>query len=535
MRSVVLFLALAVPCLADDISAARIRADVKFLASDLMEGRGVGTRGGDLATEFIATQFAVAGLKPAGEKGTFFQEVPMVGVATDAGAQLSASAGGKTVQFKWAEEFVGAAEEQKPLSKFAGVETVFVGHGIVAPEFQWNDYQGVDVKGKIVVLFTSEPPSDDPAFFGGKALTYYGRWTYKYEEALRQGALGVVILHTTPTASYGWNVVRNSWGGETPFMKLDAGQRGLAFAGWLSGDAARKMLALTGKDLDSMLKAADTRGFKAYPLGIKMTAHLPTKLRPISSRNVIGMVEGSDPRLKNEYVVFTAHWDHLGIGAPVKGDKIYNGAIDNGTGLGVLTELARVWAALPQKPRRSAVFLSVTAEEGGLRGSGYYGEHPLFPPGKTALDVNFDALFPYGRTKDVEVTGADRTTAWPIVQAVAKRMNLTIKPDPNPSAGHYYRSDHFSLAKVGIPAFTVNGGTEFYGKPEGFGKQVLATYTEKDYHQPSDDFREDWDFAGLVDMARFGFLIATEVANQDTLPTWNKNDEFLPARVRSQR
>ncbi|HWB97268.1 MAG TPA: M28 family peptidase, partial [Bryobacteraceae bacterium] len=505
---------------------------MRFLASDLLEGRGVGERGGQLATEYIAAQMALAGARPAGENGTYFQRVPLVGVTTEKGAELSASGRGKTEPFRWLEDFVAGSQQQKVETRF-DAEAIFVGHGIVAPEYHWDDFKGVDVRGKIVVLFTNEPASNDPKFFGGRALTYYGRWTYKFEQALRKGALGCLIIHTTPTAGYGWEVVRNSWGREQPFVKLEPGEKALAAAGWLSKSAGEALLQMSGHSVDELLSAADRRDFRPIPLGLRLRGSLPSRIRSMETRNVVAMVPGNDPKLKSEAVVFTAHWDHLGIGTPVDGDSIYNGAIDNATGCGVLLEIARAWAAMPEKPRRSAVFLAVTAEEGGLRGSEYYGLHPVFPAGKTAVDLNYDALFPFGRTRDVVLGGAERTTLWPLVQQIARRMELTIKPDPRPEQGTYYRSDHFSLARVGIPAFTIENGTDFYGKPARFSEEIFQEYNSKHYHQPSDEFHEDWDFSGLEQMARFGFVIGTTVANQEELPTWNPGDEFLAVRQKS--
>jgi Zn-dependent M28 family amino/carboxypeptidase len=517
---------------AQEISPERIRAHVKFLASDLLEGRGPGTRGGDLATEYIATQFALAGLKPAGDNGTYYQAVPLIGIETESSAQLSADKNGQTVDFKWEQEFVGVNERLTADDSFEG-EAIFVGHGIVAPEFQWDDFKGVDVHGKILVLFTNEPTSNDPKFFGGRALTYYGRWSYKYEEAARRGALGVIIIHTTPTAGYGWDVVRNSWSREQPYVKLAPGEHALSLAGWVTTEAGEKLVGLAGHHVDELLKATESRDFHPIPLGIRIRANLPSKVRDIQTRNVLGMVEGSDPKLKSEVVIYSAHWDHLGIGTPVNGDSIYNGAVDNATGCAIVMEMGRAWAAQPNKPKRSAIFTTVTAEEGGLRGSEYYATHPEIPAGKTALAINYDALFPLGRTRDVVVNGAERTTAWPVVQAVAKHMDLTINPDPRPEQGAYYRSDHFAFAHEGIPAFSVEEGDDFIGKPKGFGEKAFDEYNEKHYHQPSDEFQESWDFSGLAEMSRFGFLIGTEVANQERLPSWHAGDEFLAAREKS--
>jgi Zn-dependent M28 family amino/carboxypeptidase len=533
MKKLVL-LALASSCLAQiqEISGDRIRAHVRFLSSDLLEGRGVGARGGLLATEYIATQFALAGLKPGGDNGAYLQQVPLVGIQTRPDARLSAQRGGRSVVLRWLEDFVGVSRRQTPLEEFTA-EAVFVGHGIVAPEFQWNDYAGADVRGKIVVLFTNEPPSTDEQFFAGRALTYYGRWTYKYEEALRQGALAALIIHTDETAGYGWQVVRNSWSGEEPYAKLAPGEPALAFAGWVTRQAGQQLLGLAGRSVDELLQLADTRGFRPIPLGVRLHARIPSKIRQLETHNVIGIVPGSDPALASEAVVFSAHWDHLGIGAPVAGDSIYNGAVDNATGCGILLELARFWAALEQKPRRSAVFVAVTAEEGGLRGSEYYAAHPVFPAGKTAVALNFDGFYPFGRTRDVVVSGAERTTLWPVVEQAARRIGFEIKPEPRPEQGFYYRSDHFSFARAGIPAFSIKMGDEFFGKPPGYGRQLFEEYNTKHYHRPSDEYREDWDFSGIEQIARFGFLIGLDAANLSELPTWRPGDEFLPARQKS--
>jgi Zn-dependent M28 family amino/carboxypeptidase len=507
------------------ISAQRIREHTRFLSSDLLEGRGVGVRGGELATEYLATQLALAGAKPAGDAGTSFQKVPLVGVEPAAGATLSAAVWGKAVDLKWADEFIGVSPLERPDVRFEG-DAVFVGHGIVAPEYQWDDYKGIDVTNKVVVLFTGEPPSTDPKFFEGRALTYYGRWTYKYEEALRHGAKACIIIHTTPTASYGWDVVRSSWGRETPFVKLGANEKALAGQLWISKEAGDKLLGLANHTVDELLATADKRGFKAMPLEIQIRAHLPSKIRELDTRNVAAVIPGSDAKLKDEYVIFSAHWDHLGVGDAVNGDKIYNGAIDNATGCAILLELARVWGSLPQKPRRSAVFLAVTAEEGGLRGSEYYGAHPLVPPAKTSIALNFDALYPFGKAKDVVITGAERTTALPLAQQLARRLNLEISPDAAPEAGHYFRSDHFSFARAGIPAFSIEHATEFAGKPAGYGKQMADEYNEKHYHQPSDEFQADWDFTALQQAAELGYLLGIDAANQPRLVEWRPGDQF---------
>jgi Zn-dependent M28 family amino/carboxypeptidase len=529
-----LLLALTVTAQINDISGERIRAHVKFLSSDLFEGRGVGARGGDLATDYIATQLALIGAKPAGDNGTYFQNFTLVGVEAQPSAQLSAAApGGAAISFRWLDEFVGAALRQKPENEF-DAEAIFVGHGITAPEYDWDDYKGFDVRGKVVVLFTSEPPSDDPKFFTGRALTYYGRWTYKFEEAARRGATAAIIIHTTPTASYGWDVVRSSWGREDIEVKVAPGAHALTLAAWLTAEAGEKIASSLGKTVDELLKMADTRGFKAIPLPLRFRGRVPAKIREIKTRNVVAKIEGSDPQLKDQAVVFSAHWDHLGIGTPVNGDPIYHGAVDNATGCGMLLEMARAWAGLPEKPRRSAIFVSVAAEEAGLLGSRYFGEHPVIPAGKIAAALNFDGFQPWGRSRDVVVNGADRTTFFPIVEEAAQRFGFTIAPDPLPEAGLYYRSDHFSFARVGIPSFSVEEGRDLLGKPAGTGEKLYADFNDHRYHQPTDQYHDDWDFSGMETYARFGFLIGVNVANAPALPTWRAGDEFLPTRLASQ-
>ncbi len=514
------------------IDASRIRAHTRFLASDLLEGRGVGARGGDLATEYLAAQLALIGAKPAGENGTFFQPVPLVGVETKPTSSLTASAKEKSLPLHWIEDFVGTTQTQRKQVDFDG-EAVFVGHGITAPEFGWDDYRGTDVRGKVVVLFTNEPPSDDPKFFGGSALTYYGRWTYKFEEAARHGVVGAIIIHTTRTAGYGWDVVKSSWGREDPQVKLRSRETPTAFTGWVSQQKGEELAELSGKTIDSLLQASNRKGFRAFPMNFRLRGTIQSAVRDIQTRNVAGLVPGSDPQRQDEAVIVTAHWDHLGIGSAVEGDSIYNGAVDNATGCAMVLEMARVWAGLERRPARSALFLFVTAEEGGLRGSEYYAANPLIPPAKTILNINFDAFYPFGLTTDVVVSGAERTTLWPLTQEIASREGLVIKPDPRPEQGSYYRSDHFSMAKIGIPAFSIHGGAQFEGKPENFSETVFREYNSKHYHQPSDEYSESWDFSGLGQMAHFGFMLGTAAADVTQIPTWQPGDEFLPAREKS--
>src|SRR5947209_2397719 len=514
------------------INSERIRADVRFLSHDLLEGRGTGQRGGDIAAEYIATQFWLYGLKAAGDNGTFFQRVPMVGItpAPETTFEL-APAKGEAMQLKPVDQYVAYDETQRT-SDDIDAEIVYVGYGIEAPEYQWDDYKGVDVKGKVLLMLVNEPPSDDPKFFTGKALTYYGRWVYKYEEAARKGAVGAILIHKTEMASYGWDVVRNSNSGEKSFLKLDATPR-LKAAAWIQLGIARNLVASSGLDLDKMMTDATSRDFKPVPLHVRLSAHMTSKVRPFESNNVIAVLPGADKVLKNEGVIYTAHYDHLGIRPDMPGDNIYNGAMDNATGCGILLEIVRSYSQVAKKPRRSIIFASVTAEEQGLLGSEYLGKHPTSPAGKITLDLNYDDVPPLGSPEEVEVSGSERTTFYPTVEGLADEFRLKIRPDARPEAGHYYRSDHFSLARVGIPAFSINEGVKYKGHDAAWGIQQADEYTAKHYHQPSDEYHPSMDFTGDAAMARFGFSLGWEAASMPKLVGWNKGDEFEPARLKS--
>ncbi|MBZ5597878.1 MAG: M28 family peptidase [Acidobacteriia bacterium] len=514
------------------IDPERIRAHVRFLAHDLLEGRGTGQRGGDIAAEYVATQFALYGLRPAGENGTYMQKVPMVGVTPQAETTFSLlPAKGSAMNLKPLAEYVAYNETQQPASD-VDADIVYVGYGIQAPEYNWDDYKGVDVKGKVLLMMVNEPPSDDPKFFKGKALTYYGRWTYKYEEAARKGAQGVMLIHKTDMASYGWEVVRNSNSGEKAYLQLD-GTPKLKVASWVQFEVAKQLAASAGMDLDKMMADARSRDFHPVELKVKLNAHMVSKIRPFASNNVIAMLPGSDRKLKDEAVIYTAHYDHLGIRPEMSGDNIYNGADDNATGCGILLELARAYSLAVQRPGRSILFASVTAEEQGLLGSEYLGKHPPIPAGKITLDLNYDNVPPLGSPQEVQVSGAERTTFYPTVQALAKEFRLAIRPDSRPEAGHYYRSDHFSLARVGIPSFTINEGVKYKGHDEAWGLQQADEYTAKHYHQPSDEYHPDMDFTGDAAMARFGFAAGWQAASQPKAIGWEKGDEFEAARLAS--
>jgi Zn-dependent M28 family amino/carboxypeptidase len=517
----------------ESIRPQNIELQTRFLSSDFLEGRGTGQRGGDLAAEYIATQFALYGLEPAGDNGTYMQKVPLVGITPGPETRFTlVPASGESLELKPLDEYVAYDETQQPESDI-DADIVYVGYGIEAPEYNWDDYKGVDVKGKVLLMLVNEPPSDDPKFFNAKALTYYGRWTYKYEEAARKGAVGAILIHKTDMASYGWQVVRNSNSGEKSYLKLEGAPK-LKAAAWIQLDVARKLASASGLDLDKMMADASSREFKPVPLHARLAAHMTSKVRPFSSNNVIAVLPGSDKKLKDEGILYTAHYDHFGIRPDMKGDNIFNGAMDNATGCGILLELARVYSEAKQRPRRSIYFSSVTAEEQGLLGSEYLGKHPPIPAGKISLDLNYDDVMPLGSPEQVEVSGAERTTFFPAVQATATDFRFAIRPDARPEAGHYYRSDHFSLARVGIPSFSINEGIKFKGHDEAWGLAQEEDYTAHRYHQPSDEYQPGMDWTSDAAMARFGFALGFEAANQAHLIGWEKGDEFEKARLASQ-
>jgi len=514
------------------IKPENIETHVRFLSHDLLEGRGTGQRGGDLAAEYIAAQFTLYGLQPAGDKGTYMQKVPMVGITPGSDMRFALTpAHGKPIDLKPLDEYVAYDQTQQPASDI-DAEIVYVGYGIEAPEYNWDDYKGVDVKGKVLLMLVNQP-TDDPKLFHGKALTYYGRWTYKYEQAARKGAVGAILIHKTDMASYGWEVVRNSNSGEKSYLKLD-GTPKLKASAWVQLDVAGNLAKAAGLDLDKMMSDARSRDFKPVPLNVRLTAHMTSKIRPFESNNVIAVLPGADARLKDEAVMYTAHYDHLGIRSDMPGDNIYNGAMDNGTGCGILLELARAYAQSRQKPRRSVYFASVTAEEQGLLGSEYLGKHPPIPASKIQLDLNYDDVKPLGSPEEVQVAGAERTSFYPVVQSLATEFRFTIRPDARPEAGHFYRSDHFSLARVGIPSFSINEGMKFKHHDEAWGLAQDADFTKNHYHQPSDEYHPGMDYTSDAAMARFGFALGWEAANQSAQITWKKGDEFEKARLAGQ-
>jgi Zn-dependent M28 family amino/carboxypeptidase len=516
------------------IDPEKIRAYVRVLADDAMQGRYPGTPGGYMAAAYIAKQFAADGLTPAGDNGTFLQHINFVGM-TVRQAETTFSlvpASGAAMPLTFADDYVVWNQR---LGAVADIDAplVFVGYGATAPEFGWDDYAGVDVKGKVVVCIVGDPPSDDPKFFGGKALTYYGRWTYKYEQAARRGAVGALIIHRTDLASYGWDVVKNSNSREKTFLRDDLNPR-LEAASWIQLDVARKLFAASGMDLDKEFAAAGQRGFKAVELPVRLQAHIVSDVRPFQSANVVGILRGTNKI--DQAVLYTAHYDHLGMRAGKPGeDNIYNGAVDNGTGSGILLELARAWAASHVALPHSVIFASVTAEEQGLLGSQYLGQHPPVPAAQIALDINYDALAPIGVPREVSVAGAERTTFYPVVERTAKDFKLSVVPDAHPEAGGYYRSDHFSLSRVGIPAFSVDPGTLWAGHDRAWGEVQAKDYNDNRYHNVTDNYEPGMIFTGEALMARFGMDLGWSVINAKTTVEWKAGDEFEAARKASGR
>jgi Zn-dependent M28 family amino/carboxypeptidase len=518
---------------AASIDPEKIRAHVRFLSLDLLEGRGPGKRGGEMAAEYIATQFALAGLEPAGDNGTYFQRVPLVAVHTveDKTKFSFVPAKGQPVDLAYGTEIVSKDQTGQATADL-DAPIVFVGYGIHAPEYKWDDYAGVDLKGKIALIIVNEPPSNDESFFKGKALTYYGRWTYKYEEAARRGAVGVLLIHRTDLASYGWDVVRNSQAIEKSYLDGDPSAT-LRAAAWIQHDVAQQLLTLAGLgDLDQAIAQAGKPGaFHAVELPVRLRGHVESRVRRYVSANVVGRVAGASAA--NQAVLYTAHYDHLGIDPDAKGDGIYNGAADNGTGCGILLEMARAFAQSSVRPPHAVYFSAVTAEEQGLLGSQYLGMHPPIPASQIALDLNYDMLLPIGIPRSVSLGGAERNDFWPTVQAVGKAFDLALLPDPNPGAGGYYRSDHFSLSRAGIPAFSIDQGDLFEGHDEAWGLAQDKDFVEHHYHQPSDEYRADWDFRGNAKLARFGFVLGWLASAQPKSIEWLPGDEFEAARKAS--
>ena len=519
------------------IDADAVLAHAKVLSSDQFEGRAPGTRGEELTVSYLASQFKNIGLKPGNPDGTYIQKVPLVGI-TASPAPLVFKKGSERATLKWKDDVVAGTKRVVETVALADSELVFVGYGVVAPEYNWDDYKGLDVRGKTLVMLVNDPPvpepSDpsalDPRTFAGRAMTYYGRWTYKFEIASEKGADGVFIIHETAPAGYPFDVVQGSWTGEQfELVAPDKNMSRVPIQGWVSLAQGTNLLKMAGQDFDTLKRRAASRDFTPVPLGVTASMTLRNTLRTIDSQNVVAKVEGRDPKLKDEYVAYTAHWDHLGVGEPVNGDRIYNGGVDNAVGVGGILEIARAYASLSAPPRRSILFLAVTAEEQGLLGSAYYTVSPLYPLAKTAAVINVDTLNVHGRTSDLTlVYGASDLDDY--ARDAAGEQGRVIRPDPEPEKGFYYRSDHFNFAKQGVPALDPDEGVTFVGKAPQYGQQVRAQYTERDYHKPSDIVRPDWDLSGAREDLMVFFAMGYRVAEADTLPQWTRGNEFKAKR-----
>ena len=512
------------------ITGSAYRAQVAGLSSDELQGREPGSEGERKTIEYIEKEFLELGLQPAAG-GDFRQEVSLVEITGSAQA-LSFARGPGGMRLAYGDDMVIGSRRVQPGAAVAGSEVVFVGYGIRAPEAGWDDYAGLDMRGKTALILVNDPGfvTGDETLFRGKAMTYHGRWTYKLEEASRQGAAAAIIVHETAPASYDWGVVRNSWSGPQFYLDREDGNAGrTALEGWITEARARQLMELAGQDFDTLKEAAVKRGFRPVPLGVTATASVRNEIRRKRSPNVAGLMPGKDR--PDEYVIYMAHWDHLGVDQAGEGDRIYNGAVDNATGVAGILTIARAFRDMLPGASRSVLFLAVTAEESGLIGSEYYALHPLAPLEKTAAVINIDALNPLGRAKDLEVVGYGASDLEDLLAAAARGRTLT--PDRRPEAGYYYRSDHFNFAKAGVPALYVKSGTNLRDRPEGPGKSLLEEYQLTRYHKPGDEYSESWDVGGSVEDLRLLFEVGARVANGKTWPAWRAGNEFAPAREAS--
>ncbi|HEY8537438.1 MAG TPA: M28 family metallopeptidase [Steroidobacteraceae bacterium] len=517
---------------AAEITADFLRERVAAFSSDEFEGRGPATPGDTKARQWIIEQLKQIGFEPGGPDGSWEQLFDVVGITTQMPKQWTFTRNGKTESFKWWDEYIGSSGIQAERGSIKDAEVVFVGYGIQAPEYDWDDFKGQDLKGKVLLMLNNDPDWD-PNLFAGNTRLYYGRWTYKYESAARQGAAGAIIIHTTPSAGYPFQVVQTSWSGEQVELP-DEGEPRIQVKTWMTEDAAKRLVALAGQDLDKLVEAAKSKDFAPVHLGIKTSLQFTAKLNRSQTANVYGVLRGSDPELADEYVIYTAHHDHLGVGEPnAEGDKIYNGAMDNATGVAQLLAIGKAMKALPKPPRRSIMLLFVAAEEQGLLGSQYYAEHPTVPPGKIAANINYDGGNIWGRTNDIVYIGMGKSTLDSYVETIAKLQDRKLTPDQFPDRGFFYRSDQFNFAKIGVPALYLDTGTDFVGKPAGWGKEQHEEYEKKHYHQPSDEIDDSWNFEGMIEDAQLGFYVGLNVANADEMPTWTPGDEFEAARKKA--
>jgi Zn-dependent M28 family amino/carboxypeptidase len=525
-----------------NIDPAAILEHVKVLSSDEYEGRKPGTKGETLTVKYLEDQFKKLGLKPGNPDGTYVQKVPLVGIVGKEAKPLTVTKGAQKRTFKWSDDVVAWTKRVGDGASIDGSEVVFAGYGVEAPEYDWNDFKDVDVTGKTIIVLVNDPAVPDPAdpskldakMFGGKAMTYYGRWTYKFEEGARKGAAGILVVHETGPAGYPFSVVQGNLSEKFDLITPDKNAGRAAIEGWITLDAAKKLLAMGGQDFDALKKQAMTRAFKPVPLGVKASFGVANTLRTIDSQNVVAKVEGSDAGLKDEYVVYSAHWDHLGVTAPAAdGDTINNGALDNATGVATVLEIARAFTQVQPPPKRSVLFLMVTAEEQGLLGSQYYSINPLYPLNKTVANINIDGVNQWGRTKDVTLVGMGASDLDDYAIAAAREQGRTVTPDPEPEKGFYYRSDHFHFAKQGVPALDPDSGVDFVGKSADYSKTKRDEYNEKDYHGPSDEIKPDWDLSGAAEDAQLFMGIGYRVANADKFPEWKPGSEFKAKREQS--
>jgi len=518
---------------ANPITGDEIKSHIAVLADDSLQGRKPFTIGETKAIAYISSQFKKEGLE-GGNNGSYFQEVPMVEVTSMPSATMTISGGKNSISLNYLTDFVASTRRELDTVQLKNSPLVFAGYGIVAPEYHWNDYAGLDVKGKTVIVLVNDPgfKSGDRSLFKGDTMTYYGRWTYKYEEAARQGAAGVIIVHQTEPASYGWSVVANSFTGAKLYLQQsDKHLSRCRLEGWLTEDAAKKVFSAAGITGD-IRAIARNRSFKALPLNLNATVTIHNKLKYSTSHNVIAVLKGSTN--PGEYILYTAHWDHLGVGKPdAAGDSIYNGAVDNASGVAAVLSEGRAFAQLKDKPKRTIVFLAVTGEEQGLLGSEYYATHPIYPLNKTVANLNMDALGDYGLTNDFSVTGKGQNDLEDYVEDFAKQDGKKVTGDKNPGAGGYYRSDHFNFAKVGVPALDINNGAESTEHGEAWGKLKQKEYNEKHYHQPSDNYSATMNADGMAEVANLLFNVGNKLANETTFPGWKNGSEFKAVREKS--
>jgi Zn-dependent M28 family amino/carboxypeptidase len=514
------------------IVPSSLMSHIRFLSDDLLEGRAPGTRGDVLARTYIASQMELIGLKPGAPDGSYFQPVPILSMTADPSMKITVSRGEKKLSFDYRSDFVAVAGSQDERVELRDAELVFVAYGIDAPEQNWDDYKGVDLRGKVLLMLNNDPSPDDPKEFAGKARLYYGRWTYKFEIAGKKGAAGALVIHTRESAGYGWNVVESSWSGEQFELEKQPETQAARLNGWTTLEATKKILELAGKDYDKLVASAQDRSFKPVPLGVKLSTAITTKIRRVMTTNIIGVLPGSDPELKDEAVIYTAHYDHLGVGNPVNGDSIYNGALDNASGVSSMLNIAGAFTYQKEAPRRSILFIGIAAEESGLIGSKYYSERPTVHPGKIAANINIDGINIFGKTRDIIMVGLGKSSVDNVVKDVAGWQGRVVKPDQFPEQGFFYRSDQFNFAKIGVPCMYTDPGVEYIGKPADFGKQMVEEYIQKNYHQPSDEIGE-WDLSGAVEDSRLLYLVGYTIANSTNMPVWNKGDEFEGARMRA--